>query len=720
MSWLQRFLDALGLRGASRQPTPRSSVEKAYLDGFLKARGDSKKTLLRVLREQRAPSRLPEALELLQDPESTVREEAMLTVGWLGRGRPEAVEAALRALQDPAPLVRQRAASALAPGALDPPPEQALPALIARHDEEPEGSVRRELVSILSHHLRDPLRPLLPVVARVFEQALRDPEVAVRRQAAYSLGSNHRFFTGAPGKSDGVIQALRKGLTDPDEEVRRRCAVSLSHHEPGAIDALPVLREMLRNPAHEHVVSDAAEALKRLHGDEPRALLQTLLGGADPAQRARAAFALLPDRLPLDAFAQIVAAIPSLSAAEIKEQLWLLAGVELSAEQQALVRPLALAQASPANPACSEALRLLARVGVNQPDVRNFLLNFLQHSPSRYTGDAVEALGRVCKDPAPVLPTLRRLLRSSEASVRRDTARVVGWYGEGGKVAVGELLEALEQAPDTYSRTTILSALGGIGPGAREAVPAALAWLASGTGSEQEEAARVLAQVRAGSLLLRGSAPGLVLGGLKSGSLALKNQLLRAVASCGEEGAMFAEAAGALLGEPTYPTRQYAIEALEGLGVGASGALPWVLEVLPAVEDGQRLRLLRLLVRQPRPLGDPAAEGLLRLVRGLAPEQTRRVMTELIALGPDATLALLEASQSEEEALCIAASRALEQQGEALLPALERALEHPDAGLRMRAVGALGALGKVAHEALRRALRHPDEQVQLQAEIALP
>jgi hypothetical protein len=144
-----------------------------------------------------------------------------------------------------------------------------------------------------------------------------------------------------------------------------------------------------------------------------------------------------------------------------------------------------------------------------------------------------------------------------------------------------------------------------------------------------------------------------------------------------------------------------------------------MLAALPTLEERSLLRLLRLLGKLQEHLADREEETFLRLLRQSPPPRVRRLLPELSALGPRGTRALLEATQNQDETLCLLAMEALRKQGAASVPALERALRHPDPTLRLRAVGALAELGEAAKPALRGALDHEDELIRMQVEIAL-
>jgi HEAT repeat protein len=89
-------------------------------------------------------------------------------------------------------------------------------------------------------------------------QALHDPNVRVRQQAAQVLGN--------VGSSDpAVVPALAGAVKDPEPSVRSAAVLSLLRIGPDARGALPTLREA-QNDKDPKVRSQAAKALARIQG----------------------------------------------------------------------------------------------------------------------------------------------------------------------------------------------------------------------------------------------------------------------------------------------------------------------------------------------------------------------------------------------------------------------------------------------------------------------
>jgi HEAT repeat protein len=721
MSFFRKLREALGL--ASSTPGAREEKGTGLLSGLLRIPDSERnKSTIRGIKERKEVASLGTLLDFLDDPDDTVREEATIALYGLGRDALPALPAVLRRLQDPAARVRRWATSALAPGSMNPPTEEVVPHLVARFLEDPDASVRREVISILSSHLSSRSAPLLPVVAPTFLGALRDPSPEVRRQAAYNVGSSHAFFCADDRHRKLLAAALEALVVDPDREVRTRVATALPRFDPASAAPLPVLQDMLLQPGDRpHLVSDAAEALRKIEGDAPRQLLLALLQGPDLALRARAAFALQPPHDHQDLALAAMVEVFHTGASKLRVELLTLLQLRPleKHEREALRGPaLRLLDGSPLE-VQKGALRLLCLIGVDHPEVIQRVVELTRSPDSELRQEAAESLGRVCKDAAVGVPVLRIALQDRDEGVGREASRALGWFGEPAAPAVPELLALLHRGESAYTKTTILYALGSIGPAAKEAIPPLIALLGSPQGPLREGAAEALARLKAGPALLEGTTPAIIEEGLASGTYTRKNQLLRAVATCGEEGGRFARGAGACLAAPEPWLVENAVAALDAFGASSAAAVPAMLAALPTLEERSLLRLLRLLGKLQEHLADREEETFLRLLRQSPPPRVRRLLPELSALGPRGTLALLEATQNQDETLCLLAMEALRKQGAASVPALERALRHPDPTLRLRAVGALAELGEAAKPALRGALDHEDELIRMQVEIAL-
>lgn len=89
--------------------------------------------------------------------------------------------------------------------------------------------------------------------------ALKDPDVNVRKKAAFKLGN--------VGTTDAaVLPALIEALKDTNAVVRREAILALAKCGPGATEAQSALSEVQRHDRDAQVRTYAAKALDRLQG----------------------------------------------------------------------------------------------------------------------------------------------------------------------------------------------------------------------------------------------------------------------------------------------------------------------------------------------------------------------------------------------------------------------------------------------------------------------
>ena len=112
-------------------------------------------------------------------------------------------------------------------------------------------------------------------VARALAEALKDPDVEVRRSAVLSLS---RIGPGAEPATSALVEALK----DTDVEVRGPAAVALGRIGPKAAGVVPGLIALLKDSDHD-VRGAAALALARIGNPAASAVpaLLELTGGED-------------------------------------------------------------------------------------------------------------------------------------------------------------------------------------------------------------------------------------------------------------------------------------------------------------------------------------------------------------------------------------------------------------------------------------------------------
>ncbi|HUR52834.1 MAG TPA: HEAT repeat domain-containing protein [Gemmataceae bacterium] len=161
--------------------------------------------------------------EALGNPNSQVRELAVVALAELPVSPAKRVAALSRAMKDTGPRVRRRAARAL--GDFGAHSLSALPLLVAGL-RDTDASVRRDCAGTLGR-----LGPAAHAGAPLLVAMLADPETRTRVVAATALKRIGR----------GVVPALVNALRHADAELRGRCATLLGTvaiDDDNAIDAL--------------------------------------------------------------------------------------------------------------------------------------------------------------------------------------------------------------------------------------------------------------------------------------------------------------------------------------------------------------------------------------------------------------------------------------------------------------------------------------------------
>ena len=182
--------------------------------------------------------------EALRNPNTQVRELAVVALAELNVPPQKRVASLCPALRDPNARVRRRAARAL--GDFGP---QALPALQLLIDgtKDPDSSVRRDCAGALGR-----FGPAAHAGAAGLVRMLGDMETRTRVVAASAL---KRIGPGA-------IPALMQGLSSPNAELRGRCATLLGQIAPKDAKVAEALR-LIETDTDDEVRRRAGEALSQ-------------------------------------------------------------------------------------------------------------------------------------------------------------------------------------------------------------------------------------------------------------------------------------------------------------------------------------------------------------------------------------------------------------------------------------------------------------------------
>jgi HEAT repeat protein len=280
--------------------------------------------------------------------------------------------------------------------------------------ENSDPRVRKSVASMIGW-LERPGEEGIGALARLLE----DPEPEVRREAVYAL-------KGHGGKASAAAPALVRALRDPYEKESGSSISTTAYHalwhmtpEPAAV--LPELREIVR---------DGSPAERRRAVD----LLRRLGPGAAGAE---------PELLPL-----------------------------LDDPDDGLRR---------------EAALTLWRLGRREGPVRSLLIGMLGAAGSGAKRGALDALSGDAASDAAVHSAVRGLLTDADDAVRREAVeRIAAWgaTAEDVPALISLIRRPIAEKPSVYgpdsseARVKAIEVLGGLGPAAREAVPALVERLA--------------------------------------------------------------------------------------------------------------------------------------------------------------------------------------------------------------------------------------------------
>jgi HEAT repeat protein len=513
--------------------------------------------------------------------------------------------------------------------------------------------------------------------------ALWDDDPRKRLTALYVLGSMGDRARSAAG---AVVVALGDG----DPLIRRNAARVLGRL--GSSSAVPALLPLLDQDDRE-VREEACNALMGLRADA-RLLLPTLsswLRSKHAEQRDSAAW------LAGNLGAEAAPAVPLL--------------IDALKDGNRQLRTHAVQSLGKVGPAAKDATPALA-AALKDND-----------APDAYFPWA-ESLWRIARHPD-VAPALQRWLKRAPADKdfgwREETANLL-WRIDKSPEAVGALADLLKRA-EGQGALRPLMVLGGIGPGARAALPAVVPLLKSEDKDVRFYAARVLGRfgehgkpaaadlkaaredrvplVRAAVALalwqITGDRDALKrLGeGLRADDDDLRAVALQHLACAGKSAKEGAPAVRAALKDKSPAVRRAAAEAL-GLIDDAPESVAALTEALGDRDAGARAGAAVGLGANFGPAAKPAVAGLTKAlwdedasVRSAAAEALGRIGPEAKA----ATRALIAVLRSEE-------------------------LE-PEPSAAAEALGLIGPAAKEALPVLREKLRHPDSYVRVCAALSL-
>jgi HEAT repeat protein len=405
--------------------------------------------------------------------------------------------------------------------------------------------------------------------------ASKNPDPYVRLQAVKAL-YRHRSVRAVP--------TLVEALHDEYHDIRRSAANALALLGPAAQPAVPALVDLLHDP-NPDVAERALTALasSEIHVDAAvlPALIDNLrreqfvINGTDIDIWRRQQFVKYTAWIIARMGPSALQAVPFL----VKLQLsgYKAGGGEVALALgrigEAAVPPLSaeLTRSYPKGYSTIGAESAIAALQEIGPPAVPALAQALAHAHRVVRSKAAHALGRLGPDAAPAVPSLVALLRDEDQWVRYHTAQTLGLIGPEGQAAASALGDTLRTDKDSSVRREAARALGSIGPAA---VPVLIAALQQQTqdGTESTSVIRALGRIGPGAA---GAVPLLIDRLDRPDSTNVeKYQIARALGHIGRPAAPAAPHLEALRDHESRQVRNAARDALDRIEAGGLATPP--------------------------------------------------------------------------------------------------------------------------------------------------
>ncbi|MBY0526432.1 MAG: HEAT repeat domain-containing protein [Gemmataceae bacterium] len=648
------------------------------------------------------PAGIPILIVHLDDPNENVR---AVTAGALGRLQAlEAVPALVRLGHDPSDRVRQSVAEALGPiGGLSAtslrknPPDRRVPRFPVRSLWQ--VLCRRKSTSSL------PMANHTPLAVEALRERLTDPVVAVRGQAARSLGLI------GPAATDAVPDLIGC-LKDADESVRCQAAEALGLLRASSQEAVSALMALLEDPTALLRIA-AARALGSLRKEAATAVpsLMALLHEHDESIRQVAAEALgeigtLQDEA-IESLTDGLDSQDTLVRARTAEVLGTIGAAAAEATPA-----LAEALTDSNDRVRAKAAEALGKIGEAGVDAVPHLVRALRDKDNWVSALAAEALGEMGEGAADAIPGLVRSLRHVTPKVRANAAEALGKMGEAAQPAVRALETALVDAEDSV-RSAAIRALGEIGHLTETATAAVLAALEDPNPEVRASAVEAVGNREE----LRSCGSSHLLHAVADANDGVKIEVAKALSRVVGDTSAVVAGLCQLLSDDNGAVQSQAALALGKLGTKAAAAGPALLQAVRTGEAGVREHALRAIaIIQP-------AEATAAFIGGLKssqPEIRKLAMAGFVKateLCPEAIPDLVEALRDPEVQVRANAARVLSRldpvPAEAV-PALIECASDGNDSLRVNAALALrSASPGLVHDLFEHLLTDPNPRLQL-------
>jgi HEAT repeat protein len=670
---------------------------------------------------------VPSLSKALTDESPDARRLAAQRLGAMGPTAREAIPALLHALQDSDGQVRLQAAYAL--WQIDHEAKQVIPILLASlKDKDPK--------------VRNSSAPLLAQIGPIPESAVPELQAALKGKDALIRVNAAEALCGLPGHIKEAIPVLLPALRN---RFQRSGAIdALAKAGPEAKDAVPALVSLLQDRGTDYTFAGRiGQVLDQISGPEAASTLMKALAGAPKPSRPAIIHALAQTNS--SAVAPLVAALN---------------------DEDPIVRML--------------AVRGLGRLGRSVADAVPALVKALQDKDERVHSEAIKSLGQlgpVANSPASssqAIQALAELVKSEHGSNRIVAAEALAYVagrdasapanGEepgsrGSRLAISTLADVV-RSHDLNPRIQAATALGRIGPDAKEAVPALAEAVDSADPVLRLEAAIALAHIGA-------DVPGLLPVLLEVVHDRAHSSRARAIDALGDVACANASAGGGpsaprasltnavtpalvrILWEER-PERIRAAEVLGRMGASAKDAVPTLTNILKGSDPQLRIQAALALWKIDRRTKQAVPVLVDALKSPLLPPRTsaaipgrfgafnttsvpicQQAAEALGQMGPDARAAVpvLTAYLKDDQLssyhpyYALALSKIDRQAAGAAVPALIAVLDGKAHAISRqeaaRALGEIGAQARAAVPALRKAVTDPDEAIRSEATEAL-
>jgi HEAT repeat protein len=407
---------------------------------------------------------IPGLVAALKDRDALARAGAATDLGQLETVTRPALAALRSALRDEDPYVRIAAAQALARSDAD---DALGVSALAGALKDGDVAVRRSAVMALAD-LGAPARAAVPALLAALGE---DSDAKARAGAAYALGQLALVATPRDPPSREAVAALAKALReDRDEGVREWAVRGLLKFGPDAGAAAAELTSALRDESRQ-VADLAADVLTRLGPGSVPALVKAL---HDPRCNAHVAIVCHLGDLGPGGRLAVPALVETLKDDEPGRV------INAAAALVRIDRPAAARSAVPALIRILKdeddsgwhwkATQLLGEIGPDARAAGRVLCERLSSKKASVRRVTIEALEKIRPGSECCEPLLRAAQSHGDVHVRSGAATAL-WHAGQRRQAVALLTEMLHDDDDRVS-TLALLALGKIGPGARDALPA--------------------------------------------------------------------------------------------------------------------------------------------------------------------------------------------------------------------------------------------------------